>query len=165
MIPTKGRDLVTLRICLSFASTWVNALSASTPSGQISTTRLAYGLRTLRETFGVVCVLDHHTESNQDDAACHLSRALSTYKEQALAGRLLSEMARPGEGSGGWGGAGVASHRPPQGLPRGNPGAGLAGSAGGTVTGCARDAARSTRCHTAPSWFTSTRRSARGRVE
>jgi hypothetical protein len=55
-----------------------------------------------------------------------------------------------------WGWLGVASRRPPRGLPRGSPGAGLANSTGGGARCCPRGAAwsgyaRSTGCHMAPS--------------
>ena len=55
-----------------------------------------------------------------------------------------------------WGGLGVASRRPPRGLPRGSPGARLASSTGGEEGWCPRGAAwsgyaRSTGCHTASS--------------
>jgi hypothetical protein len=77
-------------------------------------------------------------------------------KDRALAGRAglrdgrLRALLRPGRV-----GRGVASPRPPRGLPHGSPGAEPNNARTGSAEGCPRAAvwsgcARSTRCHTAP---------------
>lgn len=86
----------------------------------------------------------------------YISKRSAAQTKHALAGRagLRDGPTSAEPGSVGW--RGVASRRPPRGLPRDSPGARLPSSAGGGEGWCPRGAtrlgyARSTGCHTAPS--------------